>query len=52
VVLQRDPYMQYNKPTDVVNPAKRQAAIDQLAPGGRRLLYDDGEFQVWSPVGD
>jgi hypothetical protein len=52
VVLQRDPYMQYNKPTDVVNPAKRQAAIDQLAPSGRRLLYDDGEFQVWSPVGD
>jgi len=52
VVLQRDPYMQYNKPTDVVNPAKRQAAIDQLASSGRRLLYDDGEFQVWSPVGD
>jgi uncharacterized membrane protein len=52
VVLQRDPYMQFINPTDSVNPAKRQAAIDQLAANGRRLLYDDGEFQVWSPAGD
>jgi hypothetical protein len=34
------------------NPVTRQAAIDQLAGSGRRLLYDDGRFQVWSPVGD
>lgn len=52
VVLQRDAYMQYNKPTDSVNPAKRQAAIDGLAASGRKLLFDDGIFQVWSPVGD
>jgi uncharacterized membrane protein len=51
VVLQRDAYMQYVKPTDVVNPAKRQAAIERLASDGRRVLYDDGKFQVWSPVG-
>jgi hypothetical protein len=23
-----------------------------LPTSGRRLLYDDGRFQVWSPVGD
>jgi uncharacterized membrane protein len=34
------------------HPDQRQAAIDQLASSGRRLLYDDGRFQVWSPVGD
>ena len=34
------------------NPVQRQAAIDQLPNSGRRLLYDDGHFQVWSPVGD
>src|SRR5438876_488918 len=32
--------------------AKRQQALDGLAAGGRRLLYDDGRFQIWSPVGD
>ena len=52
VILQRDAYQQFRNPTDSVNPAKRQAAIDQLALNGRRLLYDDGEFQVWSPIGD
>ena len=30
----------------------RQRAIAQLPTSGRRLLYDDGRFQVWSPVGD
>ena len=34
------------------NPAKHKAAIDALPASGRRLLYDDGRFQVWSPVGD
>jgi uncharacterized membrane protein len=52
VVLQRGAYMQFTNPTDSINPVVRQMAIDALAPSGRRLLYDDGEFQVWSPVGD
>jgi hypothetical protein len=34
------------------NKAKRQAAADALAGSGRRMIYDDGRFQVWSPVGD
>jgi hypothetical protein len=34
------------------NPAKHKAALDALPSSGRRLLYDDGRFQVWSPVGD
>jgi uncharacterized membrane protein len=32
-------------------PAQRLAAIDELPGSGRHLLYDDGRFQVWSPVG-
>ena len=52
VVLERNAYVQFKKPTDANNPAVRQAAISDLAISGRRLLYDDGEFQVWSPVGD
>ncbi len=52
VVLEHNAYLQFVNPTDTVNAAKRQAAIDQLASSGRRLLYDDGVFQVWSPVGD
>jgi uncharacterized membrane protein len=47
VVLDHNPYL--SGPTD---PLKRQAAIDQLPNSGRRLLFDDGTFQVWSPVGD
>jgi uncharacterized membrane protein len=47
VVLDHIPY--FSGPT---NPAKRQAAIDQLPGSGRHLLFDDGRFQVWSPVGD
>ena len=31
---------------------KRDTAAAALASSGRRLLYDDGRFQVWSPVGD
>jgi uncharacterized membrane protein len=47
VVLDHIPY--FSGPT---NPVKRQAAIDQLPGSGRHLLFDDGRFQVWSPVGD
>ncbi|HEY1456587.1 MAG TPA: DUF2079 domain-containing protein [Candidatus Dormibacteraeota bacterium] len=47
VVLQRDAYL--SGPT---HPDQRNAAIATLAASGRRLLYDDGTFQVWSPVGD
>jgi uncharacterized membrane protein len=52
VVIQRDAYLQFINPTDATSPAKRQAAIDHLPDSGRRLLFDDGRFQVWSPVGD
>jgi uncharacterized membrane protein len=52
VVLQKDAYMQFRNPTDSINPTVRQNAIDELASSGRRLLFDDGTFQVWSPVGD
>lgn len=52
VVLQSNAYQQFRNPTDTINPAVRQAAIDNLAASGRRLLYDDGLFQVWSPIGD
>jgi uncharacterized membrane protein len=37
---------------DTTSKARRRQAIDGLAAGGRRVLYDDGRFQVWSPVGD
>jgi len=47
VVIDDQPYL--SGPTD---PVKRQAALDQLPNSGRRLLYDDGRFVVWSPVGD
>jgi uncharacterized membrane protein len=33
------------------HPAQRLEAIAALPTSGRRLLYDDGTFQVWSPVG-
>jgi len=34
------------------HPEQRQSALDALTTSGRSLLYDDGRFQVWSPVGD
>lgn len=46
VVIDHQPYI--SGPTI---PEQRQAAIDQLAGSGRDLLFDDGRFQVWSPVG-
>jgi uncharacterized membrane protein len=47
VVLDSTPYI--SGPT---NPAQRLAAIEQLPTSGRRVLFDDGKFQVWSPIGD
>jgi len=47
VVLDKHAYL--SGPT---NPAQRQAMIDLLPTSGRRLLYEDARFQVWSPVGD
>ncbi len=37
---------------NTTNSALRQRQVDLLPTSGRRLLYDDGRFQVWSPVGD
>jgi uncharacterized membrane protein len=47
VVIDRQAYL--DGPT---HPDLRRAAIAQLPNSGRSLLYDDGRFQVWSPVGD
>src|SRR5579859_7159742 len=47
VVLDHQPY--YSGP---VTPAEREAALEALPASGRRVLYDDGRFQVWSPAGD
>jgi uncharacterized membrane protein len=33
------------------HPPERLAAIAALSTSGRHLLYDDGTFQVWSPIG-
>ena len=33
------------------HPDQRNAALAALARSGRTKLYDDGHFQVWSPVG-
>jgi uncharacterized membrane protein len=47
VVIDRQAYL--DGPT---HPDLRRAAIAALPTSGRSLLYDDGRFQVWSPVGD
>jgi uncharacterized membrane protein len=47
VVIDRDYYL-----GDTTDRAQRDAAAAALPTSGRRLLYDDGRFQVWSPVGD
>ncbi len=47
VVIDQNYYLGNN--TSLV---KRQAAADALPGSSRRLLFDDGRFQVWSPVGD
>jgi len=46
VVIDRQYYL-----GDNTDRAKRDAAAAALQ-STRRLLYDDGRFQVWSPVGD
>ena len=47
VVVDEDFWLGANTDKD-----KRAAAAAALASSGRRLLFDDGRFQVWSPVGD
>jgi uncharacterized membrane protein len=47
VVIDRQAYL--SGPT---HPDQRLAALNQLPTSGRTLLYDDGRFVVWSPVGD
>jgi uncharacterized membrane protein len=47
VVIDHDAFI--SGPT---NRAQRQAALDALPTSDRRLLFDDGRFQVWSPIGD
>jgi hypothetical protein len=46
VVLDRQAYI--SGPTD---PAVRADARGALPASGRRVVYDDGRFQVWGPVG-
>jgi uncharacterized membrane protein len=46
VVLDYHPYI-----SGPVDPVKRAAALAELSSSGRHLLYDDGRFQVWSPIG-
>ena len=46
VVLDRDAYI--SGPTD---PDVRQDAMAALGDSGRRVVYDDGRFVVWSPTG-
>jgi len=47
VVLDFEPYI--SGPT---SRNERNAAAAVLPGSGRRVLYDDGRFQVWSPIGD
>ena len=47
VVIDRHAYL--SGPT---NPATRLRYLASLPNSGRRILYDDGRFVVWSPVGD
>jgi uncharacterized membrane protein len=46
VVIDRQAYL--SGPT---HPDQRLAALAALPTSGRTLLYDDGRFMVWSPVG-
>jgi uncharacterized membrane protein len=47
VVIDNQPFL--NGPT---HPYLRLDTLNALPGSGRRLLFDDGRFQVWSPVGD
>ena len=46
VVIDREAYL--NGPAQ---PKQRKSAIDALPGSGRSVLFDDGRFQVWGPVG-
>jgi uncharacterized membrane protein len=46
IVLDHQAYL--SGPTQ---PDQRLDTISQLPMAGRRILFDDGRFQVWSPVG-
>jgi hypothetical protein len=46
VVIDREAVL--SEPTD---PEVRQAAISALSGSGRSVLFDDGRFEVWGPVG-
>ncbi len=48
VVIDRQAYY-FGSNTD---PAAHKAALDALPTSGRHVIYDDGRFQVWSPIGD
>ena len=45
IVIERGAYL--SGPT---TSFKRQDGLDSLSASGRRILYDNGRFQVWSPV--
>ncbi len=47
VIVDREPYT-----TGLLRWRDRRAWLEALERSGRRLLVDDGRFQVWSPVGD
>ena len=46
IVIDHRPYI-----SGPVDPIKRQATLDALPSSGRHVLYEDGRFQVWGPVG-
>jgi hypothetical protein len=46
VVIDRQSFL--SEPTD---PKMRTAAMSALLGSGRSVLFDDGRFQVWGPVG-
>jgi hypothetical protein len=46
VVIDHEAYF-----SGATQPKGRKAAIDALPGGGRSVLYDNGRFQVWGPVG-
>ena len=46
VVIDRQAYL-----SEPNHPEVRKAAIDALPDSGRSVLFDDGRFQVWGPVG-
>ena len=47
VVIDREAYL--SGPT---SPTTRRRYLEALPSSGRRVLYDDGRFVVWSPIGD